>query len=164
MRSAFHQTPAPVPPVECEYVSRETAVRCRVLSWCSTWSSVNGALRTEGLRAIAAPGPVRLSSELGSELGGDMGTCETFEDYAAAWAPWLAGNFDNWILIPEPHIRIRLQDGMAAADFNSRFHATTRSGDLREERHRVLQVWEQFGDKWRLTQEQSRQNLEEAEA
>ena len=137
-----------------EPASAETEVRSRVYVWCAAWSSVNGELQTAGLRDLAAPGPIRMSSD----FGWSMAATVDFDDYIAYWAPLLARTFTDWMLIADAPIGVHFEDDMAAVHFNSRFHGTTREGFRLKQHQHVLQVWEKFERDWRLTHEQTRVN------
>ena len=151
MRTVYLPPVSSAMPLYREPASAETEVRARVLVWCSAWSSVNGAFQTDTLRGIAAPGPVRLAADFGR----DVAVCASFEEYAAFWSPLLTQTFSDWTLIADPPIEVRVQDGMAAATFSSRFHGISQNGRSMSQRQRVLQVWEKFDGVWRLSHEQT---------
>ena len=138
-------------PLYREPAAAETEVRARALIWCSSWSSVNGALPVNALREIAAPGPVRLAADFGR----DVAVSSSFEEYAAFWSPLLTQTFSSWTLIADPPIEVRVHDGMAAATFSSRFFGKTHNGRPMAQRQHVLQVWEKFDGVWRLSHEQT---------
>lgn len=156
MDTAF-TSPAPtsIPPYR-EALPPEMEIRCRILVWCAAWGSVNGTFRTTGLRDIAGPGHIHMASGVGP----DTTVSVSLDAYAAFWSSRLTESYADWTLIADGPIGVHMHNGMAAADFSSRLHGTTRTGQRMEQRQRVLQVWEKVERDWRLTQEQTQVNGE----
>ena len=126
----------------------EIQIRGQLDRWFAGWSPGATPFDPTVLRPLFAEGQIHVVDDFGDKVV----TIDSFDGYAATWAPVMAG-FSDWAIRPAYPPRVDVATDMAAVTFAFIGQGLTKDGRAVEAAQHATQIWRKRGERWVIVHE-----------
>lgn len=130
----------------------EAVIRLLTDQWFFGWSPMDQAFTGKALEPLFAKGAGNLL--VFDNVGGDVWTMKSWEEYLDTWIPWMQKHFAYWSIRPVGGIDVHVAGDMAYTSFVWEGNGTFKDGSPAHVRQYATHVWRRQQDqRWQIVHE-----------
>lgn len=130
----------------------EAIIRLLTAQWFHGWSPMGFPFTGEELEPLFVKGAGRLL--VFDNVGGEVWTIKSWEEYRDTWVPWMQANFSYWAIRPVGPIDVHVEGDTAYTTFVWEGGGTFKGGSPVQIRQYATHVWKRQPDsRWQIVHE-----------
>lgn len=130
----------------------EAVIRRLTDQWFYGWSPKNQKFTGKELEPLFAKGERNLL--VFDNVGGDVWTMESWEEYRDTWVPWMQENFSYWSIRPVSEVEVHIAGDTAYTAFVWEGGGMFKDGSPVQIRQYATHVWKRRSDgRWQIVHE-----------
>ncbi len=133
-------------------ITDEALIRRLTDHWFHGWSPKSQTFTGSDLEPLFAKGDNNLL--VFDNVGGEVWTMKSWEEYRDTWVPWMQANFSYWVIRPVSTIDVHVTGDIAFTAFVWEGAGTFKDGSSAEVRQYATHVWQRQPDgRWLIVHE-----------